>query len=350
MQIILIVLLTILNGMMAMAETALVSAQRVRLRQRAEQGSAGARTALRLVEHPTPMLTAIQLAITLFAILSGALGEASLADNFERRISKFESLAPLSHELSLILVVGVLTAFSVVVGEILPKRLALLAPEAIASVSAIPLSWLIRATQPLLRVVSWATDLMLRPFLSLAPRTAGVTSEEINIMVEEGARLGEFGPEERRLIERVLHLGDQRIGSLMVHRTEMTWMDIGTPIDKARRMARASMLSHFPVCKGTVDRVVGVVGLRDLLPSEAPGPVELRTIIRAPVFVPESAPALKVLDRCRQAHAPAAFVVDEYGAVQGEVTVERILDRLVGRVWSAELMGETEKSSTAAAD
>lgn len=336
MQIVFIILLTMLNGLMAMAETALVSAQRVRLRQRADQGSAAARTALHLVENPTPMLTAIQLAITLIAIFSGALGEASIADDFERGIARIESLAPYAHILALVLVVGLITSLSVLFGEILPKRLALLAPEAIASASAIPLSWLISATQPLLKVVAWITDLLLRPFLGLATRSSSVTSEEINIMLEEGAKAGEFGPEERRLIERVLHLGDQRIGSLMVHRTEMTWMDLNTPLDKARRMARASALSHFPVCKGTVDRVVGVVSLRDLLPGEAPGPVELRSLIRAPVFVPESAPALKVLDRCRQASAPAAFVVDEYGSVQGEVTVERILDRLVGRVWSTE--------------
>ncbi|MBL8746806.1 MAG: CBS domain-containing protein, partial [Phycisphaerae bacterium] len=163
-----------------------------------------------------------------------------------------------------------------------------------------------------------------------------VTSEEINIMVEEGALAGEFGPEERRLIERVLHLGDQRIDSLMVHRTEMTWIDIGSSLEKARKAARGSRLSHFPVCRGTVDRIVGVVELRDLLPGDGGQPTDLKSIIKPPTFVPESAPALRVLDRCRQANTPAAFVVDEYGAVQGEVTVERILDRLVGRVWSAE--------------
>ncbi len=336
MDILIILVLLVLNGILSMSETAMVSSQRIRLKQRADAGHRGAAVALMVSESPTRFLSTVQVGITLIGILMGAVGEAAIASDVRRALETLPELRPISRPLSIGIVVLGITFLSVVLGELVPKRLALMAPEAIASALAIPLRLLSRVTSPLVSLLTATTDLLLLPLRGRVSRTDRVTSEEINIMVEEGARTGEFGPEERRLIERVLHLGDQRIDSLMVHRTEMTWMDIGTSLEKARKMARASALSHFPVCKGTVDRIVGVVGLRDLLPSDGPGPVDLKSIAKPPVFVPESAPALRVLDRCRQAQAPAAFVVDEYGAVQGEVTVERILDRLVGRVWSAE--------------
>jgi putative hemolysin len=335
-QILLILGLFALNGVLAMSETAMVSSQKVRLRQRAEAGSAGARAALLLADRPTRFLSTIQIGITLIGILSGALGEASIASALEAKLATVGGLVRYADELSLAIVVVGLTLASLVIGELIPKRVALIAPEAIASALALPLRVLSRITAPAVGGLSLVTDLLLAPLLRRAPKSGGVTSEEINILVEEGARAGEFGAEEQRLIERVLHLGDQRIDGLMVHRTEMTWFDLGTPLDKARRIARGSALSHFPVCKGTVDRVVGVVSLRDLLPTDGPQQTDLRQILKTPVFVPDSAPALRVLDRCRQAQAPAAFVVDEYGAVLGEVSVERILDRLVGRVWSGE--------------
>jgi putative hemolysin len=336
MDILIILVLLVFNGVLSMSETAMVSSQRIRLRQRADAGHRGAAVALVVSESPTRFLSTVQVGITLIGILMGAVGEAAIATDVRRALAGIPELKPISQPLSIGVVVLGITFLSVVLGELVPKRLALMAPEAIASALAIPLRLLSRVTSPLVSLLTATTDLLLLPVRGRVSRNDTVTSEEINIMVEEGARTGEFGPEERRLIERVLHLGDQRIDALMVHRTEMTWMDIATPLEKARKMARASVLSHFPVCKGTVDRIVGVVGLRDLLPGEGAGPTDLKSIARPPVFVPESAPVLRVLDRCRQAQTPAAFVVDEYGAVQGEVTVERILDRLVGRVWSAE--------------
>lgn len=336
MDILIILVLLVFNGVLSMSETAMVSSQRIRLRQRADAGHRGAAVALVVSESPTRFLSTVQVGITLIGILMGAVGEAAIATDVRRALAGVPELKPISQPLSIGVVVLGITFLSVVLGELVPKRLALMAPEAIASALAIPLRLLSRVTSPLVSLLTATTDLLLLPVRGRVSRNDTVTSEEINIMVEEGARTGEFGPEERRLIERVLHLGDQRIDALMVHRTEMTWMDIATPLEKARKMARASVLSHFPVCKGTVDRIVGVVGLRDLLPGEGAGPTDLKSIARPPVFVPESAPVLRVLDRCRQAQTPAAFVVDEYGAVQGEVTVERILDRLVGRVWSAE--------------
>lgn len=336
MEILLILGLFALNGVLAMSETSMVSSQKMRLRGRADAGSAGARTALALSENPTRFLSTVQIGITLIGIMSGAIGEASVADALEARLREIPSVAPYAGQVALVSVVVGLTFCSVVVGELIPKRLAMMNPEAVASTLAIPLRTLSIVASPAVLLLSSITDFVLFPFRARLSSKGTVTSAEINILVQEGARAGEFGPEEQRLIERVLHLGDQRIDSLMVHRTEMTWFDVNTPLEKARRIARGSALSHFPVCKGTVDRVVGVVSIRDLLPGEATLPTDLKSMLRPPVFVPESAPALRVLDRCRQAGAPAAFIVDEYGAVQGEATVERILDRLVGRVFSGE--------------
>lgn len=339
MDILIILGLVLLNGALSMSETAMVSSHRIRLRQRAAQGRRGAAAAIALREAPTRFLSTVQVGITLIGILTGAVGEASIAGDVRRALAGVPELRLISEPLSLAIVVLGITFLSVIFGELIPKRLALMAPETIASAVARPLGMLAAIASPLVSLLSVTTDLLLSPLKGRLDVTAGVTSEEINIMLEEGARSGEFGHEERRLVERVLHLGDQRIDSLMVHRTEMVWFDQSTPLDKVRRIARSSTLSHFAVCRGTIDRIVGFITLRDLLPGDAPAggaPTDLKAITRPPVFVPESAPVLRVLDRCRQSQVPAAFVVDEYGAVQGEVTVERILDRLVGRVWNVE--------------
>ncbi|MDX2116096.1 MAG: hemolysin family protein [Planctomycetota bacterium] len=334
MELLLILVLLLTNGVLAMSETAMVSSQKIRLRQRAAEGSAGAAAALQLAERPTRFLSTVQVGITLMSILLGAVGEAAVATDVRRILEGIPAVAPFAQPASLVIIVVGFTLASVVLGELVPKRLALMAPEAVASAGAIPMQFLSRIAAPVVGLLSFLTDLILLPLRGRVDTSATVTSQEINLMVSEGAAAGEFTPEEQRMVERVLHLGDQRVGQLMVHRTEMTWLDVATPLDRARRVARSSGLLHFPLCKGTVDRIVGVVDLRDLLPTDSAA-TDLKAVAKPPVFVPESAPVLRVLERCRAAAADVAFVVDEYGAVQGEVSVARILDQLVGRVFSA---------------
>lgn len=333
MALLLIVILLVLNGVCSMAETALVSSHRIRLKQRADRGWRGARAALALTASPLRFLSTIQVGNTLTAILIGAVGETALASALEERLARFDPAAPYANQAATIVVVLGLTLLTVILGELAPKRIALVAPEAVASALAPAVELAARIIAPLVAFMSWIVDSLLHPITSRTRGAGAPTSAEINIMVEEGARAGEFHPEEKRLIERVLHLGDQRISSLMVHRTDMLWFDASTPIAEARKTARRSALSYFPVCKGRVDRIIGVVGLRELLPAD--GATDLKSLTKPPIFVPESAPVLRVLDQCRHAGAPVAFVVDEYGDVQGEITVERILDSLVGRVFSA---------------
>jgi putative hemolysin len=343
MDILLILLLLLINGLLAMSEIAVVSSAKARLRQRASEGGRGAAAALQLSESPTKFLSTVQVGITLVGILMGAVGEKALTHDLAEALKGTPVPSTFIEPTAFAVVVLAITFASVVLGELVPKRLAMSAPESIASVLAIPMLVLSRVAGPFVAILSFSTERILR---MLGVRETGldpVTSHEINLMIEEGARAGEFTPEEQRMIERVLHLGDQRVEAVMVHRTEMQWLDAQWPLDRARRVVRESDQNYFAVCRKSVDKIVGAVGVRDLLPGDSGTPgaggsgSDLKSIAKPPLFVPESAPALRVLERLRAARVPIAFVVDEYGAVQGQVTIRDILDKLVGRVFRAEV-------------
>ena len=344
MDFLLIALLLLLNGLLAMSEIAVVSSAKARLRQRAEAGGAGAAAALQLSESPTRFLSTVQVGITLVGILMGAVGEKALTHDLAEALKGTPVPSTFVGPISFAVVVLGITYASVVLGELVPKRLAMSAPESIASVLAVPMLALSRLAGPFVAILSFTTDRILRLVGARDTGIDPVTSHEINLMIEEGAKAGEFTPEEQRLVERVLHLGDQRVEAVMVHRTEMVWLDAQWGLDRARKVARESGQNYFAVCRKSVDKIVGAVGLRELLPGDSGSGggagSELRSLARPPLFVPESAPALRVLDRLREARVPIAFVVDEYGAVQGQVTIRDLLDMLVGRVFRTESVGK----------
>jgi putative hemolysin len=330
MELVVIFLLLMVNGVLAMSEIALVSAQNPRLKQRADEGSRGAAAALLLTRTPTRFLSTVQIGISLVGILLGAVGEASIAHDVEQWFARVPFLAPVARVLSVGTVVLAIGFLSVVVGELVPKRLAMSNPELIASWIGWPMLWLSRLFTPVVALLSKTTDFILLFFGIKDNRIDPVTSHEINLLLEEGARAGEFLPEEQRLIETVLHLGDLQISALLVHRTEMIWLDVSTPLEKARHTLRSSAQSYVALCDGGVDRIVGVIGARDLLAPPAPE-TTLNSLAHRPLFVPESAPVLRVLELLKAAPAPVAFVVDEYGALQGQVSITDVVNHLIGR-------------------
>lgn len=325
--------LILLNGVFAMSEMALVSARLPRLRQRAEDGSRGARRALEMAEEQTRFLSTVQVGITTIGILAGAYGGASLAAHLDVWLERYPGLADYSEGLALAAVVIAITFMSLVVGELVPKRIALEYPEAIASVLARPMHLLSIAAGPLVRFLSATTEAVVR-ILRLPPATdRGVTEDDITALVEEGAASGVFELEEAGLVERIFRLGDQKIGALMTPRGRIAWLNVDDPPAALVEELRTRKHSRYLVAERSVDNVVGMVRAVELLPQlVAGGELDLRTHMERPLFVPESLPALRLLARFRDSGVHLAVVVDEHGGVEGLVTLNDVLDEIAGEL------------------
>lgn len=327
-----ILLLIFINGLFSMSETALVSARRVRLEQMAARGSLGAKAALALSMDPTRFLSTVQVGISLIAILSGAYGEATLRKHFQSWLESVPALAGHAETLSFAIVVLLITYLSVVLGELVPKRLALANPEAISSLAAKPMGVLARIAAPAVWLLSATTNALMRAF-GRSPSAHAVTEEDVRGMIEAATETGAVAELEQRIIERVFRLGDRRVKGLMVPRTEIEWLELDAPPELLRRKVAAASHSHFPVCRGGLDRVVGVVHLRDLVrKGMSGGRVDLQSVLRRPLFVPETAPALKMLETMQRSGTRFALVVDEFGALVGLVTLGDIVQAIVGDV------------------
>lgn len=331
-EIIVIFALILANGLFAMSEIALVSARKVRLEQRAEEGEAGAKTALKLIQAPNRFLSTIQIGISLIGILSGAVGGATLTDGLAVLIKRVPQLATYAQGIAFTVVVLAITYFSLVIGELIPKRIAMNDPEVVA-VSTAPLmralSWL---AAPVVSLLSASTDLGVR-LLNIRPSgEPPVTEDEVRVMVEQGTQVGIFQEVEQDIIESVFRLSDRRVDAIMTQRTEIVWLDLDEPYDKILQTVFESKHSQFPIGHGSLDNVTGILRAKDLLSSIAGNsqPADLRALARPPLFVPESTPAFKMLDDLRETGHHVALVIDEYGGLQGMVTLFDILEAIVG--------------------
>jgi putative hemolysin len=338
LEIILVLVLILANGVFAMAEIAVVSSRRPRLQQRAEEGDPSAAAALQLANHPGDFLSAVQVGITLIGILAGAFGGATVADSLSRALEQIPRLAPYAHSLSLILVVIAITFLSLIFGELVPKRLALNNPERIASSMARPMQVLTTITMPLVRLLTGTTELVLR-MLGMKPSgEPPVTEEEIKVMVSLGAEAGVIAEAEQDLVSNVFRLGDLRVGAIMTPRTEVDWLDLEDPPEEVRRKITASPYSRLPVAKGSFDDVLGVVQAKDLLGRCLGGePLDLRAAVRPALFLPEGATALQLLEAFKASGETMCLVIDEYGGSQGLVTATDVLETVVGDLG---MMGE----------
>jgi putative hemolysin len=324
-------LLLLLNGLFSMSEMAVISARKGRLQQLANQGSKGAAAALELAGNPGTFLSTVQVGITLVGIVAGAFGGATLSEELTPHLAEIEWMRPHAETYSFALVVAVITYFSLVVGELIPKRIALHSAEAVAVVVARPMTMLATLVSPLVKVLEGSTNAMMRIFGLMDKTDPPITEEEIKLLVEQGTRAGVFETAERDVIHRALQLTDRRISELMVPRTSMVWLDLDDPEEKAIETIRESRHSRYPVAQGSPDNVVGILRAKDALNYLLSGKrLELEHVLLSPLFVPESMPAFRVLEVFRESGRQLALVADEYGGVEGLVTVSDILQALVG--------------------
>ncbi|HEY6586372.1 MAG TPA: hemolysin family protein [Candidatus Methanoperedens sp.] len=340
-QIILIILLTIANGIFSMSEIAIISARKARLQQWINEGNAKAQAALDLADSPNRLLSTVQIGITLIGILAGVLGGATIAEELSARLTFIPLLAPYSEAIALGIVVLGITYLTLVIGELVPKRIALHNPERIACTMAAPMRMLSRIASPAVHLLSISTDTVLR-ILGIRPvAEPPVTEEEINILIEQGMKAGTFEKAERDMVEHVFRLGDLRAGALMTPRTEIVWLDIDDSPEETRRKIADSGHSRFPVGQGSLDNILGIVQIKDILGRNIEGKSpDLKASLRRPLFVPESTHAMKVLELFKQSGIHISLVVDEYGSVQGLVTLKDILEEIVGDIPSVEDLEE----------
>ncbi|GIV76821.1 hemolysin family protein [Litorilinea aerophila] len=342
-ELLILFLLLAANGFLAMSELAVVSARRARLQQMAEEGHAGARLALELVDAPGRFLSTVQIGITLVGIVAGAFGGVTLSDNLERFLGNVPLLAPYSRPLAVTVVVAGITYLSLVLGELLPKRLALRNAEGIAASVAGIMARLAALAAPLVSLLSVSTDLILKLFGIQPLQEPTISEEEIRLMLEQGAQTGVFEPLEEEIVGQVFRLADRKISALITPRPEIVWIDIHDSPDVIRDKVLSSGRSRFPVADGFLDNVVGIVLAKDLLAQCMSGqPLDIQAVMRPALFVPESMPALNVIERFKETRSKIALVIDEFGGVEGLVTMDDIMEAIVGEIPGPDEIEEVE--------
>jgi len=331
-QIILMLVLVLVNGFFALAEMAVISSRKARLRHEAEQGRKAFALVLATAENPSHFLSTIQIVITLVGTLTGAVGGATVARGLEGVLAKVPALERFAEPLSLGIVVVLTTFVSVVLGELVPKNLALSRPEAIAAVVIRPLRGFALAFSPLARFLSAVTDLIVGLFGVAAHSEPAVTEDEVKVLIAQGAEAGVFEAREREMVEGVLSLGDRRVTSLMTPRTEVVFVDLEDSLDAARSITlENARYAYLPVVEGDLDRVVGLLPVKDALAAIVRGQFkDLRAFLHKPVLIPESMTALKAFAAIKESGVKTALILDEYGGVTGLVSLTDIMESVVG--------------------
>jgi len=343
MDVLILAGLFFLNGLFAMSEIAIVSSRKIRLQQAVEDGKASAKIALQLASEPGRFLSTVQVGITLIGIMSGAFGEAALSGKLATLLAQFPQVEPYARALATALVVMGITYFSLIIGELVPKRLALLTPEKIAMFMARPMNWLSTLTYPLVRVLSLSSDLVLWVLRAKKSDEPLVTEKEIKLMIEQGAEAGVFHKSEREMVSNVMRLDALRVGAIMTPRMDIFHLDVEDPIEENRRKLVDCPYSVVPVCRDGLDNVLGFVQAKDLLRSALNGEaVELAAAVRPAHFIPKSLSPMQLLEEFKRAKTAMGLVVDEYGEIAGLVTLKDVLEAIVGDIPSEEIEEEPE--------
>ncbi len=334
MDILLLLVLILINGIFAMSEIAVVSSRRARLQNLSDDGSIGAEAALKLHQEPSSFLSTIQVGITSVGILSGAIGEAALADPLAETLSNLPFVAPYAKTVALTVTVIALTYFSVVVGELVPKRLAMLAPEGIASLIARPMLLLAKITHPVVVVLSSSSSAILKMIGARRTEEPPVSDEEIKVLMEQGAEAGIFHESEQEIVSNVLRMDEQRIPSIMTPRREIFTIDLDEGDEAVRKKIIESDFSRVVACRNGLEHVIGILQTGDLLKRALPGQSitinDVEAVLHPPLFVPETVTTTQLLENFRRARLQFALIVDEYGEVQGVVTLTDVLAAIVG--------------------
>ncbi|MGC9394026.1 MAG: hemolysin family protein [Anaerolineae bacterium] len=331
LEIVVIALLLLTNGIFSMSEMAIISARKTRLQQLADSGNRYARLTLKLADDPNKFLATVQIGITLIGILSGAFGGATLAKSIATWLGTFPSIQPYSEALGVGIVVIAVTYLSLIIGELVPKRLALNSAERIAVVMAAPMNFLSMLASPLVKLLSLSTNFVLR-LMNIKPTTGPmITQEEIEILIEQGTQSGALEETEQDILESVLRLDEQRVGAVMTARPQIIWLDMEDPLETTHQKIILSPYSRFLLSRDDLDNLLGVVYAKDILAQNlTENTLDLSALTRPPLFVPENMPTLRLLDLFKQKSVHVAVVVDEYGVIQGMVTDTDILESIVG--------------------
>jgi putative hemolysin len=330
-EIVVVLLLLVANGIFAMSEISIVAARKVRLQQRADDGDRRAAAALALANAPSQFLSTVQVGISLVGVLAGAYGGATIAEPLQATFEQMPLVAPYARGLSLGLVVAVITYLSLIIGELVPKRIGLNHPETIASWVAMPMQLLARVGGPFVALLTGSTNLVIRLVGIKGEVEPHLTEDEIRAVISQGAESGALEENEESLVQRVFRVGDQRVGAIMTPRLDIEWVDVDAAGDELREFLSGHSHGQFVVCHESLDNVLGTVRAADLLSvSMKNAPITLRSLIQEPLFVPDSMGVFKLLEALKASHRHLAIVLDEFGAVEGLVTVTDLLEAFVG--------------------
>lgn len=329
-EIFILLLLIFLNALFVMTEMALVSVRKGRLESLKNKGSYKASIALKLAESPDKFLSTVQIGITLISILTGLYSGDKFGKYLEPAFEKISFLAPYAKTASTTVVVVIVTFLSIILGELIPKRIALLRATEISLVVAGPMNFLSKLAYPIVALLSFISNLVFRIFKIKPHSDSAVTEEEIKAMISEGSESGSIEEGEKVIIERVFHLGDRSITSLMTHRTDIIWFDMNSTVDDIRNKEEDFAFSTYPVCEESVDNIKGLISIKDLFKANPAAP--LLSLARPALFVPENNKAYQLLEKFKATKIHTAFIVNEYGTLEGMITLNDILEAIVGDV------------------
>jgi putative hemolysin len=331
MEVFIIGFLILLNGIFSMSEIALVSARKFKLESATKKGNSNAKKALALANNPNTFLSTVQIGITLIGILTGIFSGDKLTSDLTASIEKIDLLQPYANSIAVALIVIIITFFSIVFGELLPKRIGLMFPEAIATLVARPMTLISVVTKPFIWLLTKTNDLFLSIF-GLKNRKEGIVSEEeIKAMIQESTEGGEIQQIEQNIVHRVFALGDRKVGALMTHRSDLIYFDITDDLPMIKQRAKIEAHSVYPVLNKSWDKLVGIVSVKDIFPKDfRTSDFSLSQFIKQPLMVHENTPAYKVLESFKENKIHYAFVIDEYGSVIGMISMDDIIDALIG--------------------
>lgn len=332
MDVALLIFLILLNALFAMSEMALTASRKARLQVMVETGDAGAVAAMELHEDPTKFLSTVQIGITSIGVLNGIVGEAAFSAPFSQWLQHTLGLPDRAAEISATaMVVALITVLTIIFGELVPKRLGQMYPESVARLVAQPMNWLSTATRPLVRMLSFCTESTLHLIGVRGGPSRSVTEEEIAASLEEGVDAGVIEAQEHQMVRNVFRLDDRKVSSIMIPRAEIVWLDSAALPADVLKVVSADEHSRYPVCRGGLDDLVGLVSAQSLLQQVMSGAtLEVTERLQPPVFVPETLSGMELLDQFRASNVQVVFVVDEYGVVQGMITVRDVLEAIAG--------------------
>lgn len=332
-EILIIILLILVNGVLSMSEAAMLSTRKTKLQQLAKLGDKAARSALELLDNPNVFLSMIQIAITLIGVLAGAVGGATLSTPLAEQLGKVEFLSSHANSIAITFVVLTITILTIWLGELVPKRIGLHSPEKITKIVAGPLFLLSKLFSPIIKIMSNATDLVLK-LIGIRPSDEPpITEEELQVLIDQGTQAGIFEEAEQDMVEGVFSLGDQRVYSLMTPRTEIVWLDIDDTTDVILEKIANCPYSRFPVRQDSLEAIVGIVKSRDLLVTSLSGKeIKLKELVKPAYFIPETMLASRALEILKEKNTELLLVVDEFGGLQGLLTINDILEEIVGEM------------------